>query len=150
MSSPKPPPESEAERGDSRGTVVIVDDSDTCLATLEFALHSMTGIDLALHRRAESALGQIEADAESSCCALITDLDLPGMDGLQLVSSVRKLRSAASFPIVVVTGDSDPDTRQRALDLGANEFFQKPYSPAEVRQTLEKLLNEVENPSSKT
>ncbi len=46
------------------------------------------------------------------------------------------------MPILVISGDPNPDTPQRALRAGANAFFAKPFSPAAVRRMLEELLNE--------
>ena len=68
------------------------------------------------------------------------------MDGLELVRLVRQLKPAGALPILVVSGDSDPDTPERAKALGADAYFQKPYSPAELRATVEKLLDETEDP----
>ena len=49
--------------------------------------------------------------------------------------------------IIVVSGDSDPETPERVRRLGADAYFAKPYSPAAVRDTLERLLHENSPPS---
>jgi DNA-binding response OmpR family regulator len=130
----------------ARWTVIIVDDSDSCTTTLGIALEGMERMRLVFCRRAEDALSRIELDVGASCSALITDLHLPGMDGFELVRRVRKLRPAGSFPILVLSGDSDPGTPGQVGLLGADAYYRKPYSPAEVRATLEKLLDETEDP----
>ena len=127
---------------DTRRLLVIVEDSDPCAATLEVALDGLAGVDLVRFRRAEEALARIERDADAPCCGLVTDLQLPRMDGLELVRLVRRHRPAAAFPILVTSGDSDPKTPERVMRLGANAYFRKPYSPGEVRRTLEHLLDE--------
>jgi DNA-binding response OmpR family regulator len=70
----------------------------------------------------------------------VTDVHLPDANGLDLVRWVRSLPSAAKLPIVVISGDSDPDTPATSLGLGADAFFTKPFSPSVVRQKLEELI----------
>ena len=73
--------------------------------------------------------------------AVITDLQLPYVDGFELIEIIRGQARYSGLPIVVLSGDSHPDTPERLRLLGANAFFPKPYSPSDVRHTLEDLLN---------
>ena len=73
-------------------------------------------------------------------CALVTDLHLPLMNGFELIEAVRGGPWRSSLPILVISGDSDPRIPTRVAKLGANAFFSKPYSPAEVRHTLERCF----------
>ena len=70
----------------------------------------------------------------------VTDLQLPLMDGFSLIERVRREPRHARMPVMVISGDADPRAPERALRLGANAFFPKPYSPAEVRTRLEELI----------
>ena len=81
------------------------------------------------------------ASAGCGVCALVTDLHLPAMDGFQLIERVRADSRNARLPIVVLSGDTDPRTPERIYRLGANAYFVKPYSPAQVRQRVEQLLD---------
>ena len=120
-------------------TVLIVDDSDDCAETLEMALHSLPDVRVDVVHSAEEALDRINA---TPLAALVTDLHLPQMDGLQLLSALRAQRSGSRTPVVVVSGDSDPRTPARVIAAGAQAFFAKPYSPSAVRRKLEELLSE--------
>ena len=80
--------------------------------------------------------------------AIITDLHMPHMDGFELIERVRAAAPVSYVPIIVVSGDSDPDTPGKVRQLGADAYFAKPYSPAAVRDTLERLLHENSPPSS--
>ena len=71
----------------------------------------------------------------------MTDLNLPFVDGFALIEAVRGNQRYSRLPIVVVSGDSHPETPERLRRLGANAYFPKPYSPAEIKRTLESLLN---------
>lgn len=80
----------------------------------------------------------LESDTVS---AVITDVHLPEMTGLELVARIREDPRFRSLPILVVSADTDPSTPARALGLGANAYFAKPFSPSAVRKKLEELLH---------
>jgi DNA-binding response OmpR family regulator len=120
-------------------TVLIVEDSDTSADTLEIALLSVPDLSVAHARSGRNAWQLLQREPVS---AIITDLHLPHMDGFELIERVRAAASIAGVPIIVVSGDSDPDTPDRVRQLGADAYFAKPYSPAAVRETLERLLHE--------
>jgi DNA-binding response OmpR family regulator len=119
-------------------TVLIVEDTDFCCETLELSLMKIPELAVRIVGTAEEALRQLEAE---EICALVTDLHLPSMDGFELIAVVRAQPGHARLPILVISGDSDPGTPARLADLGANAYFPKPYSPAEVRHKLELLLD---------
>lgn len=118
-------------------TVLVVEDTEFCRDTLEVALLKLP--DLAVHSvtTAEEAL---QCLASREVCALVTDLRLPRMDGYQLIEAIRSQSSSASLPILVISGDSDPQVPARVAGLGADAYFAKPYSPAAVRHKLAELI----------
>jgi two-component system, cell cycle response regulator DivK len=120
-------------------TVLIVEDGDN-VAPLEIALASLDGIRVLVLPDGRDALALLRADP-ADLAAIVTDLHLPHVDGFELVEAVRADRRYSHVPIVVVSGDSHPDVPNRLRHLGADAFFSKPYSPAEIRQTLEGLLH---------
>jgi CheY-like chemotaxis protein len=127
-------------------TVLIVEDTEISAATLEVALLSVPGILVTLLPSAREALLVFD-DPSVRIAALITDLHMPEMDGFELIARVRADSRYAHLPIIVVSGDSDPETPRRTAQLGADAFFLKPYSPAAVRHTLEQLLDAEATPA---
>jgi CheY-like chemotaxis protein len=125
-------------------TVLIVEDSDTSADTLEVALLSLADVSVAHAATGRKAWQLIQNE---DVAAIITDLHMPHMDGFELIERVRSSGGAAHVPIIVVSGDSDPGTPERVRRLGADAYFAKPYSPAAVRETLERLLHENLSPS---
>ena len=122
-------------------TVLIVEDTDLGLDALEVALDRMPGVALRIVRTAEEALHCLGQDpAARDICAVITDLHLPQMDGFELIETVRSRPMHGALPILVISGDSDPGTPWRLKALGADAYFQKPFSPIEVRNRLEQLI----------
>ena len=118
-------------------TVLVVEDTDLCRETLEIALGGLPGVKVLAVSNAEEALEQA---ASVELCALVTDLHLPDMSGFELIQSLRSRSRYTGLPVVVTSGDSDPHTQINLAQLGANAYFSKPYSPAEVRGILEQLI----------
>ena len=65
---------------------------------------------------------------------------MPRATGFELIDQVRADPRFATLPIVMISGDSDPNVASRALSRGASAFFAKPYSPAAIRRKLEQLV----------
>ena len=120
----------------SARTILVVEDAEDCAATIEIAMHSVREIVVRVATSAEQALRILDEDPVS---AVVTDVHLPSMDGLELVVYLRADPRFSKIPILVISGDSDPATPSRALRAGANAFFAKPYSPGAVRKKLEEL-----------
>ena len=128
-------------------TVLIVDDVESCATTLEIALLAIPHINVRVATTARQALDML-VSADGDICAMVTDLHLPAMDGFELIERVRLDGRNARLPIVVISGDSDPHTPERIYRLGADAYFGKPYSPAQVRQKVEQLLDANTSPQS--
>lgn len=119
--------------------ILIVEDSDD-VAPLEIALSRLDHLSVLVVTNGRDALDFIRRN-EGQMAALITDLHLPFLDGLDLISAVRSYPCNTHVPVIVISGDNDPAVRLRVYSLGANAFFTKPYSPAAIRRTLEGLLH---------
>ena len=119
-------------------TVLLVDDAEDCLATLDVALQTLPGAVVRSAHSAEDALVMLAAGDVS---AMVTDIRLPAMTGIELIERIRLDPGLRSLPIVVVSAEADPATPRKALGSGANAFFPKPFSPAAVRKKLEELIH---------
>jgi CheY-like chemotaxis protein len=119
-------------------TVLLVDDAEDCLATLDVALQTMRGVVV---RSAHSAEAAWEVLAQDPVSAVITDIHLPRMTGLELIARIRQEPKWKALPILVVSADADPAAPRAALDSGANAYFAKPFSPGAVRKKLEELMH---------
>jgi DNA-binding response OmpR family regulator len=117
--------------------VLIVEDTEECTEALEVALSRLPEIGIRAVRTAEEALHCLSSE---QICALVTDLNLPNMDGFDLIAAVRRHPVFFKLPILVISGDSDPNTPARVVSLGASAYFSKPFSPAQVRSRLEQLI----------
>jgi PleD family two-component response regulator len=123
--------------------VLIVEDSAQTAANLEIALYGVDGLDVRVVATGLEALGLLEAAASTaSVTAVVTDLEMPYVDGYELISRMRAMPAHARTPIIVASGSSEPDWCDRALSLGADACFAKPYSPIALRKKLVSLLQE--------
>jgi two-component system chemotaxis response regulator CheY len=121
-------------------SVLIVEDSENSAATLEIAFLGIPGVSVLTASSALEAL-RILDNGGSGVRAIVTDLNMPRMDGFELIRRIRQHKGLCSTPIIVVSADTDPDTPNRISQLGVSAFFSKPYSPAQVRRKLEQILN---------
>lgn len=122
------------------GNVLIVEDSENSAATMEMALLGIPGLSVL---RAPSGLEalQILQQPGAAVQAIITDLNMPRMDGFELIRQVRQDGRMRGVPIIVVSADTDPGTPDRIAQMKVDAFFAKPFSPAQVRRKLEQLLH---------
>src|SRR5205807_2545511 len=124
---PDPPaPRSRPNRGDVRVTttlsVLIVDDDPALLQALPQALRlRMGGVTV---ETADSAAAALERIAVQDYDAIVTDIKMPGMDGLALLAEIRTRRP--DTPTLIITGHGENELVVRALRGGACDFIQKP------------------------
>ena len=120
--------------------VLIVEDSESSAETLEMAILGIPGVSVEIVPSAAEAL-RILSGGTGPVRVMVTDLNMPRMDGYELIRRVRADQSLARMQIVVVSADTDPATPERVGALGVEAFFPKPFSPALVRRKLEQLLD---------
>ncbi len=117
--------------------ILVVDDEADCVTTLELGLGILTDVVVRGVASAEDALAILDRDTIS---AVITDVQLPGLSGLDFLARLREHTRWRALPVVVISADPNPETPAAALRMGADAFFAKPFSPAAVRRKLEELM----------
>lgn len=75
---------------------------------------------------------------------VIADINMPGMDGIEMVRAMRQGENARlqRIPIILMTGDASPELERRARDAGTTEFIRKPVDGKELSRTVERLLRQ--------
>ena len=73
---------------------------------------------------------------------VLTDINMPVMDGLKLVSLVRQDDTHKNIPVVIITTEGAHADRERAMTLGANAYITKPIQAAQVVDCVRRLLNQ--------
>ena len=87
---------------------------------------------------APEALKVVEMVEDASLILILSDINMPGMSGLELLPRARLARP--DVPIIMITAYGDQDTRRRAIEGGAAGLFTKPIDFPELRQTIDKRL----------
>ena len=121
-------------------TVLIVEDSENSAATLEIAFLGIPGVSVMMVSSALEAL-QLLSRGGPEVKVIVTDLNMPRMDGFEMIRRLRADGKFSATPIIVVSADTNPDTPDRIAALGVSAYFPKPYSPAQVRRKLEQILD---------
>jgi DNA-binding response OmpR family regulator len=106
-----------------RRRVLVVEDDPRIRSTLELYLRH-EGFDVTSVARGDEAVA-----AAATAHLVILDIMLPGADGIEVC---RAIRAAAPTPIIFVTARSTEDDKLRGLDLGADDYVTKPFSPREL------------------
>ncbi len=119
--------------------ILVVDDSSTMRRILKMSL-ARCGYPNVVEA-GDGAEGLAACRAKQFDCVL-TDWNMPNMDGLQLILSLREIPSYANVPIVMVTTEGAKDDVIEALTKGATSYIVKPFTP----ETLSEKLKEVFNP----
>ncbi|MDN4598936.1 response regulator transcription factor [Leifsonia virtsii] len=127
--------------GEDRGLVLVVEDEPT-IADLERLYLADGGFGVHIERDGGRAL---EAVARLRPVAIVLDIGIPGMDGLELC---RTLRARGDWtPVVFVTARDDEVDRILGLELGADDYLTKPFSPRELVARVRALIRRASVPS---
>jgi two-component system chemotaxis response regulator CheY len=121
----------------SHYTALVVEDSTTMRQLLVSALSRLTEVRVIEAEDGVHGLKELQANQVD---ILLTDINMPRMDGLKLVGLVRKDPKHRDIPIVIVTTEGAKEDRERGLALGADRYFVKPVKASEVVDTVSELL----------
>lgn len=90
---------------------------------------------------ADDGLNALSKLASSNADIVVTDLEMPRMNGFELVSEIRKLPQYNDLPIVIVTARAGEKHRRTGIELGANAFLNKPFDPRQLIETVESFVS---------
>jgi CheY-like chemotaxis protein len=85
----------------------------------------------------EDALDKLDGGVEPNLIAILSDINMPGMDGLDLLAEVK--RHYPELPVMMVTAYGDDERRRRARELGAVDFLSKPIDFELLKEQLGRL-----------
>ncbi len=115
--------------------VLAVDDSRTMRNLLEAAL-TQAGFDVHLAEDGEDGLRVLrEADPD----VVVTDINMPRLDGFGLIEAIRGTTHARSLPILVLTTESAPELKERARAAGATGWIVKPFDETKLVSAIERV-----------
>ncbi len=118
-------------------SIFIVDDSPTILMSLKTNLE-MHGFKVETASDGQDAVNKLNNGVNPDL--IITDLNMPRMDGFKLIEHVRQMRTFRFKPILVLTTESQLQKRQEAKRLGATGWLVKPVSGNDLIKVIRKVL----------
>ncbi|MCS6797224.1 MAG: response regulator [Myxococcota bacterium] len=116
---------------------LVVEDSPMMRQLLVFALARIRRIAVT---EAEDGVDGLRKLAAGKFDLVITDINMPVMDGLKLVRRIRSDERHRDVPIIIITTEGGAEDRQRALALGANAYITKPIQAPQVIAKVKELL----------
>lgn len=116
--------------------IMTADDSASMRQMISFTL-KQAGYDVVEAEHGKDALGKLGG---SPVDMLITDLNMPVMDGLELIRQVRTLPQGKYIPIVMLTTESQAEKKQEGKAAGATGWIVKPFTPEQLVAVVKKVL----------
>jgi DNA-binding NtrC family response regulator len=119
----------------NKQAVLIVDDEKNIRLTLSQAVESPE-LEVVTAVNGEEALEKLQS---GDFAAILLDLKLPGMDGMEVLHWISEHRP--EVPVIIITAHGTIDSAVEAMKLGAVDFIQKPFSPREIRAQTARILD---------
>ena len=116
--------------------LLLVEDSPTILNLISLML-KQEGYSV---ETARDGLEGLEKLSRQPVDLIVTDVNMPRMDGLKFIESVRKQAAFSKLPIIVLSTESDPLDKQEGLRHGANLYLTKPVRPQDLVMHVRQLL----------
>ena len=117
--------------------ILIADDSPTIRKFVSFSL-KMKGFDIIAVNDGMEAL---EVLPKENIDLLITDLNMPNIDGFELIKSIRENQDYSEMPIIILSSLGANEEIERGISTGANSYLVKPFDPNRIAYEISKYLN---------
>lgn len=117
--------------------VMVVDDMSTSRGLITQALDAIGIRHVATAADGNDALLALE---KSPVHLVISDYNMPGMDGLHLLHALRSAPKTQKIGFLLITGRADKEIIDHGRKLGMNNFIKKPFQPAEIKAAIEAIV----------
>jgi two-component system phosphate regulon response regulator PhoB len=124
----------------ARERILLIEDEPDIAEVLQYNLEK-EGFEVAVAHRGDSGLEAIRRDPPD---LVLLDLMLPGIDGLELSRMLKRDAATCRLPIVMLTARSEEVDRIVGLELGADDYISKPFSPREVVLRVKAVLRRLQ------
>ena len=121
---------------DKKAVILAVDDTPENLDVVKGVL----GGDFVI-KAAINGMIALKIAEKSPPNLILLDIQMPGMDGFEVMSRLQAVENTRQIPVIFLTGESDSEIRQRALDMGARGFVTKPIDAAVLSETVTDILS---------
>lgn len=123
--------------------VLIVDDSSVMRKIVERSLRS-AGFELSEVLEAGNGAEALALAEQGPFNLILSDLNMPAMDGLEFLKNLAAVDSAKGVPVVMITTEGSEARVKEAVSMGAKAYIRKPFTPEHVKERIAPLLGGVE------
>ncbi len=120
-------------------SILIVEDSATTRSLIRAVIEDM-GDDFFTHEAA-SGFEALKMLPQERFDLIITDINMPDINGLELINFVKNDPRYKKIPLIIVTTERSAEDRERGLALGASAYITKPFKPEELQEVITNILN---------
>jgi two-component system chemotaxis response regulator CheY len=120
--------------------IMIVDDMSVSRALIAQSLDEIGIKHYATENDAKVALGKLAANPVH---LVISDMNMPGMTGLQLLRALRSAKTTQRIGFILITGTPSPDIVREGQQLGLNNLIRKPFTSATVKAAIESVVGKL-------
>lgn len=120
--------------------IMVVDDMSTSRGLITQALDEIGLVHYASSNDGTAALRQLVAQPVH---LVISDYNMPGLDGLQLLEGLRKNPATQRIGFILITGKANAELVKRGQELGMNNFIKKPFTVAQLKQCIEQVVGKL-------
>lgn len=120
-------------------TILVVDDSPTVVKFVSFSLKN-SGFEVLTATDGMDALEKV-SQLERGVDLIITDLNMPNLDGYGLIATLRENNEYSKTPIIILSSEESEDLQKRGMQVGASSYLVKPFNASSLLTEVHKYLN---------
>jgi len=129
--------------------ILIVDDSLPMRAVIKKVIKA-SGFDVGKFYEAENGKNALDVLNDEWVDLIISDYNMPVMNGLEMLESIKKNDMFNSIPVVMVTTEGSQQRIEEFFKSGAADYIKKPFTPEQIKTKLVMIMGETENDSEET
>lgn len=118
--------------------ILVVDDSATMRSMLMSIIEEIKDVELV---EASNGFEALKALPQQSFDLIITDINMPEINGLEVVHFVKNNPSYQKIPLIIISTEHGQADIKKGLALGAQKYITKPFDPDQLKKTVKELLN---------
>ncbi len=120
-----------------RKQILVVEDSDAMRSMISSVVQDFGDADVI---ECASGLEALKVIPQHKFDLILTDINMPDINGLELIQFLRSNRDYSAIPLIIISTEGSPRDRQKGLALGANEYLVKPFAPERLKELVDKYL----------
>ncbi|RME63832.1 MAG: response regulator [Nitrospirae bacterium] len=118
--------------------ILIIDDSESTRRFVRTILEDLSE-EIVVHE-ATTGLEALKVLPKEDFALIVTDINMPDVNGLELINFVKKTDAFKSIPIIIISTERSEEDVKRGLSLGADAYITKPFRPEDITEKVKNIL----------